>query len=97
MEDIRGAFFDAQFADEDYWPGPEHERTITSWERFKQIVEHERRYTFWSLDNDPDLGLAEIPPNEMLKAIVATVNDVNLIREQSVGSAFWRGRVHSQE
>lgn len=94
MEDIVGAFFDEEFADEDFWPGPHHERQMSSWERFKYVVKHQRRYTFWNVDNDPTLGIAEFQPQEILSSICDAIRLVGLATTLPSKQRFWRFRVH---
>jgi len=93
QEDIVGTFFDEQFADEDFWPGPTHERQLTSWKRFKQVVKHRRRFTFWTLD-DESISLAEWQPKEMLQAIAMTIRELPIEKSLPPGERFWRVRVH---
>jgi hypothetical protein len=94
MEDIVEAFFGEEFADPDFWPGPLHERQMSSWQRFKRIVKHERRYTFWSVDGE----VAEPTPSELLNGIIGdAIQSVALARTLSPGEIFWRVRVHSRK
>jgi hypothetical protein len=94
MEDIVSNFLDEEFADEDFWPGPPHQREMAAWERFKHIVKHERRYTFWHIVEDPRFGVAETQPSEMLKVIGEAIHFTSLTKTLSPGTKLWRVRVH---
>lgn len=67
---------------------------MNSWERFKRIVKHRRRYTFWTVNDDPLLSIAEFQPNEMLTSIGETVRTLPLATTLAPGMQFWRVRVH---
>lgn len=92
--DVIRTLRDKLFCPIDYWPGPLHERNMTSWERFKEVVKHERRYTFWTVNEDPDLGAAETLPGEMLKEVGEAAHIADLITVLVPGTQFWRVRVH---
>ena len=69
---------------------------MASWERFKQIVKHERRYTFWSVNNS-EVSVAETTPNAMLTLIGEAIHIVGLTKVLSPGARFWRVRVHKRD
>lgn len=94
MEDITSPNFDLEYAASDHWPGSASQRTIASWKHFKDVVKHERRYTFWSIDDEPDRGPAEITPSRMLKAIEGAIDHIGLSAEVPTGTHFWRVSVH---
>lgn len=94
-EDIINSFSDEEFADEYFWPGSPHERQLSSWQRFKQIVKHKRRFTFWNVEDDPELGIAEWQPKELLASIGEAIRALPLAAKIPVGQVFWRVRVHS--
>ncbi len=86
-----------------FWRGTEdtHARDahLAGWERFKRVVKHERRFTFWSVGNAAhDLtGLDETSVGEMLKEIGTLVNRTKLFRAYAANSRFWRARVHDAD
>lgn len=96
MDEIVSAFADQQYANEDYWPGPLHERQLSSWERFKEIIKHERRYTFWSLSDDSRFEIAEPQPSEILRQISEATTSLELAKVLPAGAKLWRVRVHRE-
>lgn len=96
---LKAAFGDVEM----FWRGSDqtHERDLhlAGWDRFKKIVKHERRFTFWSVGNsayDPH-GIFETSAGEMLDEIGNLVNRTKLFRMYSKKSKFWRARVHDAD
>ena len=96
---LKRAFGDVEM----FWRGmdqtQERDRHLAGWDRFKQIVKHERRFTFWSVEESAEdpYGIFETSAGEMLDEIGKLVNRTNLFRSYPEKSEFWRARVHDAD
>lgn len=96
---LKRAFGDVEM----YWRGldetQERDRHMAGWDRFKQIVKHQRRFTFWSVKESAEdpYGIFETSAGEMLDEIGKLVNRAKLFRIYPEKSEFWRARVHDAD
>lgn len=99
LEEIQSSFNDRQWCRKDYFLLTKDERKQYGWDRFKEAVKHKRRFTFWSMgDEMEDEGHPDsLPVGNMLDEIGADILRLKLIKQLSLGSAFWRVRVHPTE
>jgi hypothetical protein len=79
-----------------YYSCTPSERMQFGWERFKTVVKHQRRYTFWSGDDDgpSDFDPDYLPTSKMLAELADIMTRVGLIRQLPIGTEMWRVRVH---
>ncbi len=98
LKDIRGHFFDRQFCRKDYFAASPSERVIHAWDRFKSVVKHERRYTFWTSleDGEAEYHPDHLPPGHMLREIADIIHQIGLVATISPGTEIWRVRVSSK-
>jgi len=52
LEDISDTFWDDAFCRRDYFGPSEEDRFGCAWRRFKDVVQHQRRYTFWTAEDE---------------------------------------------
>jgi len=84
------------WCERDFWRLARHEVLTASWQRFREIVTHRTRYLFLAAPG-PDADLEDrelVAPRDMLDAIAATIDEVNLTRALPAGSVWWRARAH---
>ena len=78
----------------------QEQRLGRSWELFKNMVKHERRYTFWSSSDadtpsvDRDWNPHTLPGGKTLHAIGESIRVCGLIRKLPAGTRLWRARTH---
>ncbi|QDT91749.1 HEPN-associated N-terminal domain-containing protein [Gimesia algae] len=76
--------------------GPSSEEFFEdAWERFKRVVQHQRRYTFWESQEDGEHGdpARNVSASEMLPEIGHNIEHVSPILDLPVGEEFWRVQV----
>lgn len=96
LEAILSAFDGREWCDRDWAALTPVQRRRAGWERFKHAVKHERRYTFWSMqdDGESEFHPDHLPVGEMLAEIGDIIRDGHLIRCSPKGTAYWRVRIH---
>lgn len=97
---IQRAFGDIRL----FWRGEgdslqrDNERHASGWEQFKEIVKHQRRFTFWSHGKPGKVetlaDLLEIGAGDMLDEIATLVIEAGLLKVIPKGTRYWRARVH---
>lgn len=88
-----------------FWRGydddltPDHERHTSGWERFKDIVKHRRRFTFWSQGKPGNCqtleDFLEIGAGEMLEELGKLAISAGMVKRVPKGTRYWRARVHN--
>lgn len=75
------------------------DRILSAWERFKQVVKHERRYTFWTShdDGEEEWHPDHLPPSHMMSEIAQIIHKVSPLAVLPKGTEIWRARVHESE
>ena len=96
LTDIATALPDHAWCKRDYFLLSAFDRRRLGWDGFKQAVMHDRRFTFWSLNDDgtPEDHPDHLPVGKMLAEVGDLARDAGLIRVLRVGTGFWRVRVH---
>lgn len=95
--DIAEALPDQQWCRRDPLAASRHEAIGTSWEAFKQVIKHRRRFFFLQhedrdLDRDLSWGEAAYGIPELLERIVDFTKRFEMIRTLAKGSAFIRAQ-----
>jgi HEPN/RES N-terminal domain 1/RES domain len=94
LSDIAGALPDKTWSAIDPYGARGHEILYWSWEKFIEIVKHERRYFF---DNtDQPLSDEHISPNALLKVVANKCKQARMIRRLPAGSTFYRCRFREE-
>ncbi len=75
---------DAYGLDDDEW-------AEFSWERFSEVVMHQRRFFFWNTNPYPD-DRESPSPGQVLKTIFKFAEEMDLIRKISAGTHLFRAR-----
>jgi len=72
----------------------EDEKLVYSWERFSNLIKHERRYFFLyeRRDRENDYDREYLGPSKLLQFIGETVRDFDLIKTIKQGSLTYRAR-----
>lgn len=72
------------------------DRILSAWERFKRVVKHERRYTFWTShdDGEEEWHPDHLPPSHMLNEIAQIIHKMSPLTVLPKGTDIWRARVH---
>jgi hypothetical protein len=84
---------DVYFCRKDYYGLSSSDRLTFGWDRFKEVVKHSRRYTFWSANDEDDIVGDSLSSAKMLPRLTEVISDAGLIRTLPVGSRIWRARV----
>lgn len=77
----------------------EAEKLRFGWAKFKDVVKHRRRFTFWSEDDGeadpshPDY----LPVGRVLNRIAADLRTLGLLRVLAPRTSFWRVRIHATD
>lgn len=96
MEDILDSFCRDLWCDRDWQVLGPAQRRFAGWEAFKEVVKHERRYTFWSMEDrdegrwDPDY----MPVGKTLEEISQSVREAGITKRLPPGKKIWRVRIH---
>jgi RES domain/HEPN/RES N-terminal domain 1 len=77
----------------DAWALSDHEALGAGWERFREIVTHQRRYWFTLAGPDPNEPTA-VPPDRMLPAVGDAIEQAGVVRRFVVGSRLFRAHTH---
>lgn len=98
FEEVVDAFSDQEWCERDYFSLSPFQRLRHGWEDFKQVVKHQRRFTFWSMEGhksefDPD----DMPVGKMLAVLGDFISETDLVRPVPQRSAIWRVRVHNED
>ena len=94
LDDISDAFGDDAFCKRDYYE-PSHQDTFGfAWSHFKEVVQHQRRYTFWTVEDEgefqnPSYG---ITPSKLLKILEGYIDFLSPLDKLPVGTEIWRVR-----
>ncbi|WP_162243154.1 HEPN-associated N-terminal domain-containing protein [Deinococcus sp. Leaf326] len=83
FNDLVNTIADNTWCDKDPFSLPEDHMYKYSWERFKQLVQHEKRYMFFK-SNDSDLDLNEefyLEPMEILSVIGNFIREMGMYKE----------------
>ncbi len=96
LDEICSAFSERQFCDRDYGLMRPNERLRWGWRGFAEAVKHHRRFTFWSMEDDPSEAdhPDSLPVGKMLTELGAVVRAAGVLRELPAGTLFWRVRRH---
>lgn len=76
--------------------GPSSEEFFEdAWERFKRVVQHQRRYTFWDSEDLGEYGdpARNVPASHMLPEIGRNIERVSPILVLPIGTDIWRVQV----
>jgi len=99
MVEIFSAFSDRQFSDKEFGIQSPNQRRFSGWIAFKKAIQHERRYSFWSLGdkyNDPDHP-DYLATGDMLDEISGVVSTAGLSSTIKTGTKIWRARIGNIE
>ena len=91
LQALFGEYFDQDWCAENAYGLDDLERPRYSWEYFRKVVMHERRYFFMDNQGDPD-DPEVLSPAEILQTIFEYARDVGLFHEFPVGSRIVRAR-----
>ncbi|MCB1095083.1 MAG: RES domain-containing protein [Verrucomicrobiae bacterium] len=99
LENVAESFSGHHWCKREYSILSPGDRLRSGWEKFKHVVQHLRRYTFW-MDHSDYYGESEfhpdfLSPSMMLKELEAAIVSMDLVRTLPVGTEFWRLRIHS--
>lgn len=94
FHDVCSAFNEDLWCRRRYFSPTPQERHRYGWEGFMQAVKHERRYTFWSMDDDDTHRGGHPAAGKMLEEIATQIRRAGLIKTLKRGKAIWRVRVH---
>jgi hypothetical protein len=98
FDDLCDAFSDKMFCDRDYFGPTPEEYFVDAWNRFKRVVQHQRRYTFWTSIEEGEYGDAarNMSASDMLPQIALKIERVSPVLTLPVGTEMWRVRVHEK-
>lgn len=91
LEALFGEYFDQDWCPENAYGLDDLERPRYSWEYFRKVVMHERRYFFMDDQGDPD-DAEVFSPAEILQTVFEYARDMGLFREFPAGSRIVRAR-----
>jgi len=97
FDDICDNFMEP-FCDRDYY-GPTPKETFKSgWDRFKQVVQHQRRYTFWNSLEEGDYGdpAYGISASNIMQVIAHDIERISPVLVLPVGTEMWRVQVFNR-
>jgi hypothetical protein len=96
LNDIRDHFSEREYCQKDYFASTPSQRVLVAWEKFKTVVKHQRRYTFWTSldDGEPEYHPDHLPPGHMMGEIADIIHQVGPVKTTPKGTEFWRVRVH---
>jgi len=91
-------YFEGWYCTRDHYGSSESEVFKFAWSRFKDVVQHQRRYTFWECEDTGEFNEPgyDISVNSLMRIIVEHVEDLGLVVELPQGSEMWRVRVFDQ-
>lgn len=94
LDDISASFWDDAFCKRDYYAATSEETFGAAWGRFKNVVQHQRRYTFWSVEDegdfqDPSYGITAGKLMRLLGGYVDLLSPIDTI---PAGTRIWRVR-----
>jgi hypothetical protein len=97
MQDITDSFSDHDWCERDWQLLSPSKRWAYGWKRFRHLVKHERRYTFWySKDDIEDESHPDyLPAAYMLDELGTAIHSANLVKSCPAGTVFWRLQSHS--
>jgi len=90
LSDIVAAMPDRTWSEIDPYGARDHEILAWSWERFVDVVKHERRYFFENSDHA--LADEQISPSALLEGVATKCRQARMIRRLPAGSTFFRCR-----
>ncbi len=91
LEALFGEYFDQEWCPENAYGLDDLERPRYSWEYFRKVVMHQRRYFFMDNQGDPD-DADVFSPAEILQTIFEYAVNMGLFHEFPVGSRLVRAR-----
>jgi hypothetical protein len=96
FDEICSAFSERQFCNREYGLMRPNERLRWGWRSFAEAVKHLRRFTFWSMEDDPSEAdhPDSLPVGKMLDELGTVVRVAGVLKELPVGERFWRVRQH---
>jgi hypothetical protein len=99
FEDINSHFSDIVRSEVDWVLLTPLERKQHGWDRFKKVVTHQRRFTFWNVFDDSEIeGHPDnLPTANVLPEIAEAINLTNCFREIGVDTDIWRVRIHGAD
>ena len=86
-----GEYFDQDWCPENAYGLDDLERPRYSWEHFRRVVMHERRYFFLDDQGDPD-DFDVLSPADTLRTMFEYSQEMGLLKELPVGSRLMRSR-----
>jgi hypothetical protein len=94
LDDISAAFGDDAFCKRDYYAASDEDTFGCAWRRFKEVVQHQRRYTFWTTEDkgdydDPSHG---ITASGLLRILGGYIDFLSPTCTLPVGTEIWRVR-----
>ena len=91
LDALFGEYFDQDWCPENAYGLDDLERPRYSWEYFRKVVMHERRYFFMDNQGDPD-DTEVFSPAEILQTTFEYALNMGLFHEFSIGSRLVRAR-----
>ena len=97
FEDICNCFMEP-FCDRDYFGPTPGETFKSAWDRFKRVVQHQRRYTFWNSLEKGDYGdpAHGISASNMIQVIAHDIARISPFVVLPAGTEMWRVQVFNQ-
>lgn len=98
FDDICDYFSDQMYCDRDYFGPTPEEYFVDAWNRFKRVVQHQRRYTFWTAIEQGGYGDAaqNMSASDMLPQIALNIEQVSPVVTLPAGTMMWRVQVFNQ-
>jgi hypothetical protein len=99
LNEIKAYFAGRLFCERDHRILNPSDRMLFAWERFKHVVQHERRYTFWTShdDGEEEWHPDHLPPSHMLREIAEILRAIGPYTTLEKGTTIWRARVHDSD
>ncbi len=95
LEDLQGAFDGEVLCYRDAFGPTSEEFFEDAWERFRKVVQHQRRYTFWNSTEEGEFGdpARNVAASHMLPEIVHNIEHVSPLLILPAGTELWRVQV----
>jgi hypothetical protein len=99
FEDIESHFSCSIWCDKDWILLTPFQRKSFAWKRFKEVVTHSRRFTFWTAFDDSEIeGHPDnLPAAQMLAEIAEAIVCADCFKDISTNTELWRVRIHGPD
>src|SRR5208337_792503 len=98
FDELLEAFNDGLYCIRDYFGPTTGDFFSAAWRRFKAVIQHHRRYTFWSSLRDEEFSetACSLPAGRTLAEIASKLEQVSPVELLPAGAELWRVRVHER-